>query len=138
MAKKRSEPFRTGAGPHNRPDRCVLLAAALFVVQFFAAMGVRMGAGQMAGVLPQVAAPLYRAIETDTQSEPQDRCRDLAQVPESCNMRRNDCLCVHGCMIACKCCVECACPLKCTCLFAPSPSTQFSGGGGSTASSDGA
>ena len=25
MAKKRSEPFRTGAGPHNRPDRCVLL-----------------------------------------------------------------------------------------------------------------
>jgi len=36
------------------------------VFQFFAAMAVRMGAGATVPLLPQIATPLYRAVETDT------------------------------------------------------------------------
>ena len=49
------------------------------VFQFFAAMGVRMGAGALLPLLAQVTAPLYRAIETDTESSRDVRGKDLAQ-----------------------------------------------------------
>jgi hypothetical protein len=43
-------------------------------------MGMRMGAGALVPLLAQVTSPLYRAIEIDTQSPPELRGRDLAQV----------------------------------------------------------
>ena len=39
-----------------------------------------MGAGALVPLLAQVTSPLYRAIEIDTQSPPELRGRDLAQV----------------------------------------------------------
>ena len=49
------------------------------VFQFFAAMGVRMGAGALVPLLTNVTAPLYRAIEVDMESSQEERCKELAE-----------------------------------------------------------